>query len=55
MKMLRRNWCEKYFVSDRELYKLFSEFTAMAMIAHQTKVESEPDSVQMKFMRTAEA
>ena len=42
-------------MSDRELYKLFSEFTAMAMIAHQTKVESEPQSVQMKFKKTAEA
>ncbi len=27
----------------------------MAMIAHQTKVESEPHSVQMKFKKTAEA
>jgi len=41
----RREWSEKYNVTDKDIFDLFSEFASMMMIAKNSG-ELEPEEVQ---------
>ena len=50
----RKHWRQKYGISERELYQLFAEFTALMMVARERSVETDPGSMQSRFKKTFE-
>ena len=50
----RQIWREQYKITDKNLFSLFSEFTAMMMINRQNINDSHPKSLPSKYKRTEE-
>ena len=42
-------------MTQKQLYELFSEFTAMAVVTHHENVAQSPKSLQSLFARTSES
>lgn len=51
----RLQWKEQLGITNRQLFELFSEFTALMMISREKKIEDAPDSIKSKFKRYNEA
>ncbi len=51
---LRNYWRDKYKITNRQLFELYSEFTALMMISRGERVEAAPDSFQSKFAKRPE-
>ena len=45
----RQEWRKQYKLSDKELFEVFSEFSAMMLLTRQKINDSKPDSMKNKL------